>query len=529
MSDILISYTSKDREWAFWIGQELEKLGHVAHIDAWEIPGGGDIAKWMDERHHEADHIILVISDAYLDKPYASWERWSPRWAAQTDRTNFALPVKIEDCKLPTLLASVRCCDLFGVEEDEARTRLIAFLKPAARPSGPVPFPGGKKLVSEAKPKVQVAFPGQKAEHRPVAISNIPIAVPRHFLGRDDDLAAIDRALNNSNGRVAITALHGLPGVGKTTLAAAYAQRHSEDYRATWWIRAETEPTIRADLVGLGVQLGWIASDAPEQRAVATVLDWLRREGERILLIYDNAIGPRELTKFLPKGAGPKVIVISNAPDRAGMAGQVEIGVWPTDAGVDFLIARTGRESERTAALALSNALGGLPLAHEQAAAYCERTGMSLAEYRKRFEAAPLSFLDNARDGSIEYHDGLTVAKTFALAIDEAAKRHRAAELLIGYAALLAAEPIPLYLFSEGREMFTEPFASAIARDGLDKAVAALRGILERALGIVEKKLGLTHPNTQAVAGNVAVLFDQLKLPNQSAAIRQKFGLKDDE
>src|SRR5437667_12354300 len=139
MSDILISYTSKDREWAFWIGQELEKLGHVAHIDAWEIPGGGDIAKWMDERHHEADHIILVISDAYLDKPYASWERWSPRWAAQTDRTNFALPVKIEDCKLPTLLASVRCCDLFGVEEDEARTRLIAFLKPAASSSGPVP------------------------------------------------------------------------------------------------------------------------------------------------------------------------------------------------------------------------------------------------------------------------------------------------------------------------------------------------------------------------------------------------------
>jgi hypothetical protein len=30
-----------------------------------------------------------------------------------------------------------------------------------------------------------------------------------------------------------------------------------------------------------------------------------------------------------------------------------------------------------------------LPLAHEQAAAYCERLGISLAEYRRRFEAAP--------------------------------------------------------------------------------------------------------------------------------------------
>ena len=37
-------------------------------------------------------------------------------------------------------------------------------------------------------------------------------------------------------------------------------------------------------------------------------------------------------------------------------------------------------------------------------------------------------------------HDGLTVAKTFALAIEEAAKLHPAAEPLIVHAALLAAE-----------------------------------------------------------------------------------------
>ena len=71
--------------------------------------------------------------------------------------------------------------------------------------------------------------------------SNIPIRVPMHFLGRDDALAAIETALKRYEGRVAITALHGLRGVGKTTLAAAYAERHRGDYRATWWIRAQTE------------------------------------------------------------------------------------------------------------------------------------------------------------------------------------------------------------------------------------------------------------------------------------------------
>jgi tetratricopeptide (TPR) repeat protein len=83
--------------------------------------------------------------------------------------------------------------------------------------------------------------------------------------------------------------------------------------------------------------------------------------------------------------------------------------------------------------------------------------------------------LDDARHAPAEYHDGLTVAKTFALAIEEAAKLHPAAEPLIVHAALLAPEPIPLFLFADAREKFGEPLASALEGDGLDEAVAALR------------------------------------------------------
>ena len=55
--------------------------------------------------------------------------------------------------------------------------------------------------------------------------------------------------------------------------------------------------------------------------------------------------------------------------------------LWPKDIGADYLIARTGRAVERAHAQALSEALGGLPLAHEQAAAYCERLSVSFADY----------------------------------------------------------------------------------------------------------------------------------------------------
>src|SRR6516162_9800435 len=50
VANIFVSYTSSDRDWAFWIGHELEALGHSAHIHDWEISGGGNIVAWMEER-----------------------------------------------------------------------------------------------------------------------------------------------------------------------------------------------------------------------------------------------------------------------------------------------------------------------------------------------------------------------------------------------------------------------------------------------------------------------------------------------
>ena len=328
---------------------------------------------------------------------------------------------------------------------------------------------------------------------KPVPASNIPIRVPTHFMGRDDALADIAAALARYERRVAITALHGLRGVGKTTLAAVYADRHRSDYRATWWIRAQMISTMRADLVALGIRLGWIAADEKEEPAVDAVMERLRHEGEGILLIFDNAIDADALKPYLPRGGAARVLVTSNAHAWRGVAAPVEIRLWPKEIGADYLIARTGRVAERTAAEALCEVLGGLPLAHEQAAAYCERLDISLVAYRKRFEAAPARLLDDARHAPVEYHDGLTVAKTFALAIVEAAKLHRAAEPLIRHAALLAPEPIPLFLFSEAREKFGEPLATALA-DGLDEAVAALRAfaLVDREAIVDERDASIT-------------------------------------
>jgi tetratricopeptide (TPR) repeat protein len=320
-------------------------------------------------------------------------------------------------------------------------------------------------------PPEKVTFPGEDG----VAVSNVPVAVPEHFIGREDALEAVDAQLKRREGRVAIAAVHGLRGVGKTTLAAAYAERHRGEYRATWWVRAQTADSMRADLVSLGMRLDWVAPDENEALAFEEVRERLRREGEGLLLIYDNATQAEALKPFLPKGGAARVLVTSNAPNWRGLAAPLELKLWSKDIGADYLIARTGGAAERADAETLSEALGGLPLAHEQAAAYCERLSVSFADYARRLAAAPIKLLDAGKDAPLDYYDKLTVAKTFSLAIDEAAKLHRAAESLIYYATQLPPGPIPLFLFSEAREMFGGPLAFDLAGEELDEAIAALR------------------------------------------------------
>ncbi len=458
MADFFISYTSTDRDWAHWIGKELEALCHTPHIHEWEVQGGDDIYAWMERRHDAADHVLCVVSDEYLKAPYSTLERNAALWKAVKNQSSFVLFVVVKPCRLPTLIDHIRRCELYGVPEDAARTRFRDFMRVRATP--------------------QIAFfPGEA-----FAVSNIPIRVPAHFMGRDHELAAIAAALNPpgpADGRASqrgrIAALHGMRGVGKTTLAASYAERCRSDYRATWWIRAQSEESLRADLVALGVRLGWAGADDMEEPALAKVMERLRHEGEGILLVFDNAADASAVRPYLPKSGGCQVLVTSNAQAWRGLATPVEIRVWPTSVGADYLLTRTGQDSERAAAAALSEALGGLPLAHEQAAAYCERLERPLADYLKRFATAPARLLDDARDAPAEYHDRLTVTKTFALAIEEAAKLHAAVEPLIVHAALLAAEPIPLSLFEQARERLGAELAETLADDGLDEAVSALR------------------------------------------------------
>ena len=63
-----------------------------------------------------------------------------------------------------------------------------------------------------------------------------------------------------------VEAIHGMGGVGKTQLAARYARTHRDSYDVVWWLRAEREQTLRADLGGLAVALGLVPGDRTNKK-----------------------------------------------------------------------------------------------------------------------------------------------------------------------------------------------------------------------------------------------------------------------
>lgn len=112
---------------------------------------------------------------------------------------------------------------------------------------------------------------------------------------------------------VVVAAVHGLCGVGKSTLAARYAaaQAQSGVVNPVWWITADNSEAVQAGLAALAVALQPELAEALSLEALAgRAVGWLAAH-ERWLLGLDDVTDPDDLTPLLGRTLTGRVLVTS--------------------------------------------------------------------------------------------------------------------------------------------------------------------------------------------------------------------------
>ncbi|HEV3287825.1 MAG TPA: hypothetical protein VG123_02410 [Streptosporangiaceae bacterium] len=260
---------------------------------------------------------------------------------------------------------------------------------------------------------------------------------PLFLAGREGLLAELEARLTAGNGqpgpRPRVVALYGLGGAGKTSVAVEYAHRHLAEVGLAWQFPAENDAVLAAGFGELAAQLG--AGDRGDP--VASVHGVLAASPAPWLLVFDNTPDRASVSRFVPP-AGPGRVLITSRNQIWPPGQAVEVPVLDPEVVVEFLVNRTG-DANRRAALDLAGELGGLPLALEQAAAYIQASGDSLAGYLASFRQRRADLL--GRGEPIGYSE--TVATTWGLAFEDLQQAAPGAARAAAAAGVLRARSDP--------------------------------------------------------------------------------------
>ncbi|MDN3359126.1 FxSxx-COOH system tetratricopeptide repeat protein [Actinomadura sp. DC4] len=424
ITEILLSYVSDDRAWADWIATVLDRVGFRVVIRCADDDPDGALGSLVDPALQAPSRTLALVSPAYAKSSQVRkiWNALTetPLSGAATRIT----AIRILDTKLRPPFTSVPSADLSGREELRAIDEL---LRAVDQPVSPAEHPAAQ---TPAGPR----FPG--AATNP-AVWNVGTR-NAGFTGRGVALERLrDQMLGSGQAVARPQALYGLGGVGKTQVALEYAHRFKADYDLVWWISADQPDLINTALAELAGRLGQPVGDNVTEAAEAA-RERLRRGGARWLLIFDNADDPKAVKRYLPGGDG-HVLITSRNKAWSRVATPLEIDVFTIGESVEHLMRRVPGLSAANA-LDLGTALGFLPLAVEQAAAWLETTGVPAETYLEMLQTQTAEIL--ATDAPPDYP--APVASTWALSFRQLSEASPAAARLLRLCSFFASDPISL-------------------------------------------------------------------------------------
>jgi tetratricopeptide (TPR) repeat protein len=220
-------------------------------------------------------------------------------------------------------------------------------------------------------------YPPQKAAN---AVKYIPYPSIPNFVGRSDELAKIHEKFHKNNA-VAISAVAGMGGVGKTELAVKYAREHTDNYPGgICWLNARDANIAAGIIQFVQLQMGL---EIPQQDFQGNVLTlnqqvawcwqhWQPADG-LVLVVFDDVTNLDGFAELLPTNNRFRVLMTTRLRNLDTNIQEIPLDVLSPEEALELLINLLGEKKvnkELATAKELCKWLGYLPLGIELVGRY---------------------------------------------------------------------------------------------------------------------------------------------------------------
>ncbi|MEO1390784.1 MAG: tetratricopeptide repeat protein [Cyanobacteria bacterium J06634_6] len=321
----------------------------------------------------------------------------------------------------------------------------------------------------------QISPTGKDSHKISLSPTNVPGGGSQTFVGRAETLQQLHRKLSKDDS-VAITAIQGMGGIGKTELARQYAKQYAASYPGgRCWLQVR-ELDVASQIVAFARV--YLRIEPPDELALLeqVVYCWNHWPGsERVLVVYDDVTKSEQVAAVLPPGSGRFAVLMTTRRQHLAVPVEpFEIEVLNEAAALELLrqivgVART--ETQLETAKAICEWVGYLPLGLELLGQYLrQKPEVTYQTLQRRLELQR-----TAARALQKAHPGMTgslgVIEAFELSQQTLPKE---AQDVACWLSLFALAPIPWEL-AESR---IEEIEKKAFEDGRDTLIS--RSLLQR-------------------------------------------------
>lgn len=418
--------------------RRVGKKGYTTLVQAWDFTPGTNFIQSMHTATINCKRTIAILSEKYYESLYTQSE-WQAAFAEDpTSEKSKLIPVRISDHKPKGLLKQIVYIDLFGLEEEIAKTKLIDGVDLSKRARNSQGFPGTKKRNSGELP-----------------VNNIKLMRNKYFTGRSIILDEINTEFTIHDNSSFSQILTGTGGVGKTQLALEYAYNCGFEYDVVWWIEAEDPKMIIEGYRGFAYKMGFIERDVEDSEIILSSVNSWTSQNRKWLFIFDNAETLEQVYDYLPIHPQGHIIITSRNTNWNEFGKVLEIDVFSELEAPIFMRKRTKLQDESGLDTLLVE-LGHLPLALEQASAYIINNCITYSEYKDLFDKFRIEILKKYPPLKYNY----SVATTWVVSLDKI--HDESSRQLLDILAFLYADSVDIQFFTTVSEHLDNPLSDKV-------------------------------------------------------------------